>query len=75
MNELLTYAVFGAVLGPLLALYPYKIARFEERLDAIGSKRSWSEVEPANWKVALNKLLGAGMSLFGVAVLGSHFLG
>jgi hypothetical protein len=75
MSELLAYAVFGVVLGPLMALYPYRVARFEERLDAIGSKRSWSEVEPADWKVMLTKVVGAGMALFGVAILGAHFFG
>jgi hypothetical protein len=43
------------------AVWPYKLARFEERWDSIGSKRSWSEVEPADWKVALNRVVGVGM--------------
>ncbi|MFC7044414.1 hypothetical protein ACFQH6_02430 [Halobacteriaceae archaeon GCM10025711] len=48
------------------AIWPYRIARFEERMDSIGSKRSWSEVEPADWKVAFTRFVGAGMVLVGV---------
>jgi hypothetical protein len=50
------------------AIWPYKVARFEEQLDAIGSKRSWSEVEPAGWKVVLTRVIGVGMA--GVGLLG-----
>jgi hypothetical protein len=46
------------IVGIPTLLYPYKVARFEERLDGIGSKRSWSEIEPAEWKVLLNRLVG-----------------
>ncbi|WP_247729358.1 hypothetical protein [Halovivax limisalsi] len=53
------------VIGVPTAVWPYEIARFEEQLDSIGSKRSWSDVEPADWKVALNKYLGIGMAGFG----------
>jgi hypothetical protein len=58
-----------------MALYPYRLARFEERLDAIGSKRSWNEVEPAGWKVFLNRIVGAAMALFGGLVVAGHLLG
>ncbi len=64
--------MFGFVFGTFLilfglpqAIWPYKIARFGEQVDAIGSKRSWSEVEPAGWKVILTKLIGFGLIIFG----------
>ncbi|GAB3682276.1 hypothetical protein GCM10028857_07810 [Salinarchaeum chitinilyticum] len=44
------------------------IARFDERLDAIGSERSWDSVEPADWKVALHRY--AGMVSTALATLG-----
>jgi hypothetical protein len=42
-------------------------ARFEERIDAVGSKRS--EVEPAEWKVSLTRLFGIAVALFGILIL------
>ncbi len=48
------------------AIWPYEVARFEEQLDSIGSKRSWSEAEPADWKVVLARVVGVGMVVFGV---------
>jgi len=51
------------------AVWPYKMARFEERWHSIGSKRRWSEVEPADWKVAFTRAAGVGMILFGIVVL------
>ena len=54
--------------GLLNAVWPYRVARFEEQLDAIGSKRSWDEVEPAEWKVTLTRGIGVVFALFGVAV-------
>lgn len=53
------------VFGILNAIWPYKLARFEEQLDSIGSKRSWSEVEPAEWKVVLTRLVGVAMTMVG----------
>lgn len=50
------------------AIWPYKMARFEEQMDSIGSKRSWSEVEPAEWKVVLTRIAGVVMMLIGVAM-------
>jgi hypothetical protein len=35
-------------------------------MDSIGSKRSWDEVEPADWKVTLNRVLGVGMASVGL---------
>ena len=64
--------MFAAVLigfGLLNAARPYKMARFEEQMDSIGSKRSMAAVEPAEWKVALTRIVGVGMVLVGVVVL------
>ncbi len=47
------------------ALWPYKLSRLQEQFDSIGSRRSWSEVEPADWKVGLTRILGIGMSVIG----------
>lgn len=59
-------AVVLLVFGLPGAVWPYKYARFEERIDAIGSKRSWSEVEPADWKVRLTRVIGTAMVIGGV---------
>ena len=63
--------VLGALIvafGLVNVVWPYRVARFEEQLDAIGSKRSWDEVEPAEWKVTLTRGIGVVIALFGVAV-------
>ncbi|WP_248516593.1 hypothetical protein [Salinarchaeum laminariae] len=66
------FGFFLLALGLIAVAWPYEVARFEERLDAIGSKRSWSEVEPADWRVLLTRgigvlfvLVGGGLFLFG----------
>ncbi len=63
----------GLVLGPVVALagagiyrFAYGLAKFDEQTDAIGSKTRWSEVEPADWNVALTKGFGALVALAGV---------
>lgn len=50
------------------ALWPYKLAGFEEQMDSIGSKRSWSSVEPADWKVAVTRAMGVAVALFGLLI-------
>lgn len=50
-------------------IWPYKVARFEEQMDSIGSKRSASEVEPAGWKVILTRIIGIGMIIIGTGGL------
>lgn len=68
----MTNPALGAVIiiiGVVGAVWPYKTARFEEQIDAIGSKRSASEVEPADWKVSLNRIFGIGITVFGLLVL------
>lgn len=61
----LALALFLLAVGIPHAIWPYEFARFEERIDSIGSKRSWSEVEPAEWKVTLTRVVGVGMAFLG----------
>lgn len=72
--ELLAYGLPALLFGFLSAYYPEKTARFEERIDAIGRKPA-GPVEPAGWKVGLNRVVGAGMVIFGVLAVGSYLLG
>ncbi len=58
-------ALFLVLFGLPGAFFPYRVAQLEERLDAIGSKRAWSEVEPAEWKVLLTRVVAVGMLLVG----------
>ncbi|MXR19962.1 hypothetical protein [Halobacterium bonnevillei] len=58
-----------AAVGVLDLRHAHGVARFEERLDAIGSATDASTVEPAAWKVQLTKLLGGVTVAFGVIVL------
>jgi hypothetical protein len=51
------------------ALFPYPVARFSERTDAIGSRTSWTRVEPADWKVTLTRLVGLLSVAFGLALI------
>lgn len=48
------------------AVWPYGVARFEEMVDSIGSKRSMYDVEPADWKVTITRIVGVGMVLIGL---------
>jgi len=58
MNELLVPSVFMLLIGLLSAVFPYRMAKLSEAVDAIGSKRKSSEVEPADWKVLLTRVTG-----------------
>ena len=60
------FLLVGGLLG---ALWPYKVAKFGEQWDSIGSKRSWYSVEPADWNVTLTRGLGILFSVFGVVIL------
>lgn len=51
------------------AVKPDMVTRFLEQLDAIGSKTSWDEVEPAEWNVTLTRFGGIFMTALGVAYL------
>lgn len=58
-----------SLLGLAMAVAPYRVARFQEQLDAIGSTRRREAVEPADWNVQLNRILGVVVVLFGFAAL------
>ncbi|WP_436906804.1 hypothetical protein [Halosimplex marinum] len=48
--------VVGAVLltvGLFGVFRPYTVALWRERLDAVGSTRSWDEIEPTDWRVRI----------------------
>ena len=55
--------------GLAVAFKPYPVARFNERLDAIGSTTPWDEVEPAGWRVTLTRCTGLGFVIVGVTLL------
>ncbi|WP_435333127.1 hypothetical protein [Haloarchaeobius sp. TZWWS8] len=58
-----TLATGGGLLG---YHYARPLSRFSEQLDAIGSTTDPATVEPAEWKVALNKLVSVVVALVGV---------
>lgn len=62
-------ALILLVFGLPAAVWPYRIARFGEQIDAIGSKREKSEVEPAGWNVMLTRIVGGGMTAGGIVLL------
>ena len=57
------------LIGLPAAIAPYRLARFGERIDGIGSARRWSEIEPAGWKVTLTRMLGISMAVVGAALV------
>lgn len=65
MSEHIGVALILILFGLPGAVFPYRVAKFGEMLDAIGSKRSSSEVEPAAWNVTLTRIGGIAMVLFG----------
>jgi hypothetical protein len=62
--QLFAVAVVGLLAGPAMALWPYRLARFSEVLDAIGRKPA-GRVEPAEWKVLLTRAFGVALSVLG----------
>lgn len=69
--------IFGGFLiliGLPQVIWSYKIARFGEQIDSIGSRRSWDSVEPTWWRVGLTKLVGIGMIIIGVILVISGIL-
>ena len=60
-----------ALVGGLLVRYARAISTFQERIDAIGSKRRVEEVEAADWKVFMNRVIGG--CLLGVGLLVALF--
>lgn len=68
---LLIPGILVSLLGGVMMARPRQVARFQEQMDAIGSKRRLADVEPADWNVSLNRLGGAIILLVGiVAILG-----
>lgn len=63
------FAAFLLLIGFPLAKWPYKITRYGEQIDSIGSKRAWSDVEPTDWNVNLTKFFGYGLILFGMILI------
>ncbi len=59
------FAVVMTVGGGLGFRFAYALSQFEERIDAIGSTTPWHEVEPADWKVILNRIVFGGIALIG----------
>ena len=57
------------LIGGVSAIWPYRLAKFGEILDAIGSKRSLGEVEPADWNVGLTRIVGIVMVIVGAGVV------
>jgi hypothetical protein len=65
-------AVLGFVLvvfGAVNVRYARGITRFGEQLDAIGSKTRMSEVEAADWNVALTKVVGVVLAVVGLGMI------
>jgi hypothetical protein len=54
------------VVGLFGFVYPYKVARIGEILDAIGSTTPSETVEPAAWKVSLTKFSSGVVAFVGL---------
>jgi len=68
---LLVPGVLVSLLGSAMLAKPRCVARFQEQMDAIGSTRDLKDVEPAEWNVILNRILGCVVFLIGIyAILG-----
>lgn len=66
---LTTFAMVLMGLGVYSAVSPLRVARFTERLDAIGSRRRWDEVEPTNWNVFFTQLFGVVLVVISIYLL------
>jgi hypothetical protein len=62
------FGLVVAALGLYPTLAPYNAARLGERLDAIGSRRSWVTIEPTTWNVRLTRIAGVLTVVFGLVV-------
>lgn len=60
--------------GALGVKFAYAFTLFGEQLDAIGSKRRASEVEPAEWNVAVTRLVAAVVALVGLYLIATGVL-
>lgn len=63
------------MIGLPSAIWPYKVARFDEVTDAIGSKRSSARVESAGWKVEFTRVTEIGCVRLGLALLMGGLIG
>ena len=73
VNPELFYGGTIAVIDLGVIRFAHKIAKVNERLDAIGSQRRWSEVEPAGWNVLIVRIIGGGVVLFGLLIIYNSF--
>lgn len=62
--HLLVYAGICLVFGIPMALWPYRLARWNEIIDSIGRKPA-GRVEPADWLVTLTWVGGIALSVVG----------
>ncbi|MFC7195836.1 hypothetical protein ACFQL4_16375 [Halosimplex aquaticum] len=62
------------VFGALGVKFAYGFALLGEQLDAIGSRRRASEVEPAEWNVALTRIGSGLVALVGLYLLATGLL-
>jgi hypothetical protein len=67
-GETFVWGLIGIVFGPPMVKWPYKLTRWQEMWDAIGRKPS-GRVEPAEWNVALTRIVGIVLSVVGVSFL------
>lgn len=58
----LVFVLFGLP----MALFPYRVAKLSEGLDAIGSTRDATTVEPAGWNVHLTRVVGVVLVVVGL---------
>lgn len=58
----LTVGLYGGV-------RPYKMAKFGEQIDAIGSTRSSYSVEPTDWNVSLTQVVSILTAACGIAII------
>ncbi len=70
---LLIPGTFISLLGLLIVALPYRVARFQQQMDAIGSTRSFEDVEPSEWNIHLNRLIGVCILLPGMYLILAGF--
>jgi hypothetical protein len=66
VSDVQLVGLFLAAFGLPGALWPYRVARFQERVQGIGSSRSWDEIEPADWNVSLTRAAGILFTVVGL---------
>ena len=69
MARYLILGLLFTVWGILMTWKPYRLAKLEEQIDAIGSKRRSTKVEPTDWNVTLTRRLGPVLGFFGLLLL------